>query len=282
VCARFGSVFLLAWAAFGTAHAGAITVDTTAGLLANAIQPINCSASQSSSQAGSASAASTCGTLNSYPIPYVTSAASGTMGSELFPSVQASASVEAGWSSLLADWGTASVDAAYTENLLITGGTGSGSLILDVSLTAQGSEFGSETGGTLLANVDGASVSTLLNGMPWICSYGGAICSWQPDVPPQYVTIPFTFGVPFSFSEEFTLGAQASDDGSALMSGGMATSIFSILDANGNVVSGAQVTDPPDAPEPGSLILCAGLLGLLMAGEGTRRRRISRQHRLMR
>jgi hypothetical protein len=202
------------------------------------------------------------------------------MGSGLFPAFQASADVGAGWDTLLDDWGTASVDESYTENLLVTGGTGSGTLILDVALMVQGSEFGIETGGDLAASVDGINVSRVLNTIypGWMCYYGGEDCFWQPDVPAQYIAIPFTFGVPFSFSEEFTLSAQANDDGSTLMSGGMATSLFSVLDPNGNVVS-AQIADPPDAPEPASLLLCAGLLGLGAAGQYIRRCRVSRQRR---
>jgi hypothetical protein len=284
VRARFGSAFLLAWAVFGTAFAGNITVDTTAYLGATSIQPISCSTSQSNTQSGSASATSACGD------GLLTSTATGNLYSGLaglFPNIQANADVEAVWSPLLSDTGTASVDASYTENLLITGGTGSGSLILDFSLTGQGGEDGSWTGGTVSANLNGDGTSTTFTNNTWLCG-GDGDCTLafypypQTYGPSQYVTIPFTFGVPFSFSEDLSLNAEAGDNGSAGVSATLGISGFSVLDPNGNAVSGAQVTDPPDAPEPGSLILCAGLLGLTAAGESVRRRRVSRQHRLMR
>lgn len=279
VCARFGSAFVLAWALSGTAFAGAITADTTAYLGATSIQPISCSASQSSTGGGSASATSACGN------GLLTATATGNFYSGLaglFPNIQASVAVEAVWSPLLSDTGAASVDASFTENLLITGGTGSGSLILDFSLTGQGGEDGTWTGGAMSAALTGGTASASFSNPSWTCG-GGQVCNWQLDgYPSQYVTIPFTFGVPFSFSEDLSMNAQAGDNGSAGVSASLGISAFSVLDANGNVVSGAQLADPADAPEPGSLILCAGLLGLLMAGEGVRRRRVSRQHRLMR
>ena len=279
--AHFGSAFLLASAVFGQAYAGTIAADTTAYLGATSIQSISCNTSQSSTQTSSATATSTCGgnpwLLNSTATGNIYSDVAGI--GELFPNIQASAGVESVLSPLLSDTGTASVAASYTENLLITGGAGSGSLILDFSLTGQGGESGPWTGGTLSANISGGSASTSFSTPSWTCG-GDEICSWELDgYPSQYVTIPFTFGVPFSFSEELSLSAEAGDNGSAGVSATVGISAFSVLDSNGNVVSDAQVTDPVDAPEPGSLILCAGLLGLLTAGEFVRRRRVSRQRR---
>jgi hypothetical protein len=265
-----GLALFVAWLVAEAAYAGTIAASTTAGLG-------NCN--QASAQAGSASSA--CGNPNSYPTPFVTSAASGTAGSGLFLNVQATADVEAGYSYLLEDYGSASVSDSFAENLLVTGGSGSGSMVLQISLAVHGAEFGLETGGSLFATVDGTNVSSILNTTypGWICYYGGADCFWQPSVPAQYVTVPFVFGVPFGFSEDFSLGAQANDGGSAQMSGGLTTNLFAVLDSDGNVVSGAQVADPPDAPEPASLVLLVGLLGLTAAGEVVRRRRISRQRR---
>ncbi|MGP8243528.1 MAG: hypothetical protein ACLQVN_03305 [Bryobacteraceae bacterium] len=276
VCARFGSAFLLAWAAFGTAFAGAITVDTTAYLGATSTQPISCDTSQSSTQSSSASATSACGD------GLLISTAAGSLSSGpagLFTNIQANAGVESVWNIPLSDYGSAAVDASYAENLLITGGSGSGSLILDFTLSGQGGESGPETGGTLSGNISGGGASASFSNPSWTCG-GNGVCSWELDsYPLQYVTIPFTFGVPFSFSEDLSLNAEAGNNGSASVSASLGISAFSVLDANGDMVSGAQVTDPPDAPEPGSLILCAGLLGFGAAGEGVRRRRVSRQRR---
>jgi hypothetical protein len=278
VCARFGSALLLASGVIGTGYAGAITADTTAYLGATSIQPINCSTSQSNTGASSATATSTCGSnpwlLNSTASGNIYSGLAG-----LFPDIQASADVEAVWSPMLSDTGTASVDASYTENLLITGGTGAGNLIVDFSLTGQGSENGIDTAGTLSASISGGGVSADLSNPSWYCG-SLEVCAWELDgYPSQYVLVPFTFGVPFSFSEDLSLSAEAGDNGSAGVSGTLAVSGFSILDSNGNVVSDAQIADPPDAPEPASLMLCVGLLGLGAAGECVRRRRVAHQRR---
>jgi len=268
VRARFGLAFLLTGAVFGTAFAGAIAVDTSAYLGATTLQPISCNTSQSSTGSGSASAASSCGN------PWlVTSTASGSFYPNLagwFSSIQASAGVQAVWSPLLTDTGTASVDASYTEDLLITGGTGSGSLVVDFSLTGQGSESGPETGGTMSGSISGGGASVNFSNPSWTCT-GDQVCSWALNgYPTQYLAIPFTFGVPFSFGEELNLSAGAADNGSAGVSATLGISGFSVLDSGGNAVTGAQVTDPIDAPEPGSWILCGGMLGL--AAEWARRR----------
>lgn len=175
---------------------------------------------------------------------------------------------------MLTDTGTASVDASYTENLLITGGTGSGSLVVDFSLTGQGGESGPETGGTMSGSISGGGASVNFSNPSWTCT-GGQVCSWELNgYPTQYLAIPFTFGVPFSFSEELNLSAGADNNGSAGVSATLGISGFSVLDSGGNAVTGAQVTDPIDAPEPGSWILCGGMLGL---AAGWARRRVSRR-----
>jgi hypothetical protein len=286
VCARFGSALLLASGVIGTGYAGAITVDTTAYLGATSIQPINCSTSQSNTGTSSATATSTCGgtpwLLNSTATGNIYSVQAG-IGS-LFPVIQASADVEAVWSPLLSDIGTGSVDASFTENLLVTGGTGSGDLIVDFSLTGQGGEQGIWTGATASATFGSEGTSTTFTDDTWLCG-NDEDCSLafypypQSYGPSEYVTIPFTFGVPFSFSEDLSLNAEAGDNGSAGVSATLAVSGFSILDSNGDVDSAAQIADPPDAPEPESLILCAGLLGLGATGECVRRRRVAHQRR---
>jgi hypothetical protein len=283
VYARLGSALLLASAVCGTGYAGVITADTTAYLGATLTQPINCNTSQSSTQSSSASAAATCGG-NPWLLDSTASGSIYSGPTGLFPNIQASAGVESVWNILLSGYGTASVDASYTENLLITGGTGSGSLVLDFWLNGQGGEQGDWTAGTASATFGGGGTSTAFTDNTWLCD-GEQDCSLtfypypQAYGSSQYVTIPFTFGVPFSFSEDLSLNVEAGDNGSAGVSATLGISAFSVLDSGGNVVSGAEVTDPTDAPEPGSLVLCAGLLGLLAGGGFVRRRRASRPWR---
>jgi hypothetical protein len=152
--------------------------------------------------------------------------------------------------------GLASITDSNSEYLMVAGGTGAGTLTLNYSMTGQGGEIGNTRSEMSFGTNFGGFAP---GSFAYVCD--DQDCSWSASGTPESLTIPFTFGTPFLFEEEFELtvsvdsvcgGCGASASGQVSQTG------FSVVDSNSNPVPGAQLTE---TPEPGSL----GLAGLLIA-----------------
>jgi hypothetical protein len=176
-----------------------------------------------------------------------------------------SGSVETEAGDILYDaYGVASITDSTSEYLVVTGGTGTGTLIFNYLLTGQGGETGNT--GASLGFV--TNFGSFFNPPP---SCGSEACSWSaetatdPSGSPESVTIPFTFGTPFLLDEEFELSATlfycSYCEGFATAQ--VSSAGFSVVDSNSNPVPGAQLTET-ETPEPGSLDLVGFLIALLV------------------
>jgi hypothetical protein len=217
-----------------------------------------CSTSQSSTSPGTVTAS--CGGANAYVISSATY-------SGLF---SGSVSVEEQLPFLASQSGQATVKDSSSEYLLVTGGTGTGTLTLDFLATGSGaaSDLTYMNFVTNFGSIDSPYPD---------CGPMGVVCTWQFTANPLYqsvtgyaptsqtIVIPFTFGVPVLFTEMFTLDGEENDPEGpfAMASAQIEQTGFSVTDSNGNAVPGAQLTI---VPEPSTALLFAIPAAILIAG----------------
>ena len=142
--------------------------------------------------------------------------------------------------------------AGFNNLLLVTGGTGTGMLVAHYSWDFEASQAAPFTVGFDANFFDGFGISV-----------GGTY-------PPGPLSQSGTFDVPVSFAfgqlmpiEAYMQGIATPHILSFSLSASLSLTGFSVYDAAGNLVPGAQVA-PTIAPEPGSMwLLLCGTLGLL-------------------
>jgi hypothetical protein len=233
-----------------------VQVQTFAGWNGSIVDPTPCSDSETMSSPGSAAVSSACGPL--FP-GAVTASASGTVGGGIIPNL--SGKLLTSTSPFFPPFtdATASLTESYTGGLEVDGGSGPATLVLDFGLTGEGSEFGFENGASMNFSVDGGSslsCPSLTSGNPTF----GFICDNAQDYQPESVSIPVTFGVPFTFFEQLKINVSGLDGDSADAVGDTGEPSFNgagsffvgySVDQNGNAVGGTLAA----APEPSALLL---------------------------
>jgi hypothetical protein len=232
-----------------------VQVQTVAGWNGGStVAPTPCSDSETMSSPGTAAVSSSCGPL--FPRA-VTASASGTVGGGIIPNLSGTLLTSTSLFFPPFTYATASMTESYTGVLEVDGGSGHATLVLDFGLTGEGTEFGSENGASMNFSVDsGSSLSCPSSDNPVV----GFICYGFQGYQPESVSIPVTFGVPFTFFEQLKINVSGSDgdsadavgeNGNVPFSGAGSFFIGYSVDQNGNAVGGTLAA----APEPSALLL---------------------------
>lgn len=156
---------------------------------------------------------------------------------------------------------SASMSSTMSENLVVDGGSGSGTLTLYVAMDTDGWRQGYSDSAEATLTAD----SVTFGDRDGVCLRGPIDgCGWVDDRMVA-LTIPFTFGVPFLYTQSISLSAWVSGPNDAAWANGSITQTgFSVVDGDGLPVVGATLSDPPSVPEPETLVLVGvGLWGII-------------------
>jgi hypothetical protein len=148
----------------------------------------------------------------------------------------------------------ASVTTTEDDLLVVLGGSGAATLVLNFRLTGRVNEdFYPESGTSMSFNVSGNGV-----GLSTACPFDGQfsiLCQQTPFLAyfPASISIPVTFGVPFDLVQQLTVTGTGGDGGGA--GGGIQAALasISIIDPNGAPLPNATLATA--IPEPNSLSL---------------------------
>jgi hypothetical protein len=163
---------------------------------------------------------------------------------------------------------SASVTEDVSETLIVLGGSGPATLVLDFGLMGQGiddtnsessaSMTFSGTAGTFTAGTF-TTCPPNLSGVLFVIAFA---CSGPQGYQPESASIPVTFGVPFSFTEHLTISVSGIDASFTNVQNPTGAFLvdYSVLDQGGNSVDGASLAE---VPEPASFLLMLPIFGLI-------------------